>query len=119
MVPLLHLVHTASMMPLLYLLCIDCWACLALQAWVSSQFSGFNVQLGDILSNQLADALATERTKTDTDIAQVGNMCIVLSGKPSRQADFTSTYIEIHTGCNRTCRCGTLESLLLCKCVMQ
>ena len=68
------------MMPLLYLLCIDCWACLVLQAWVASQFSGFKVQLGDILSSQLTDALATERTKTDTDIAQVGNTCIVLSG---------------------------------------
>ncbi|KAL0047104.1 hypothetical protein WJX82_006637 [Trebouxia sp. C0006] len=41
------------------------------QAWVASQFSGFQVQLGDILSSQVADALATERTKTDTDIAQV------------------------------------------------
>ena len=61
---------------LIYLLCIDCLACLVLQAWVASQFSGFKVQLGDILSGQLADALAAERTKTDTDIAQVGKTCI-------------------------------------------
>ncbi|DBB00750.1 TPA: hypothetical protein ACH3X1_000683 [Trebouxia sp. C0004] len=33
------------------------------KAWVASQFIGFKVQLGDILSSQLADALATERPK--------------------------------------------------------
>lgn len=81
MVTLLHLVHTASMLPLLHLLRTDCLACLVLQAWVASQFSGFKVQLGDILSSQVADALATERTKTDTDVAQVGRTCIVLSGR--------------------------------------
>ncbi|KAL0022284.1 hypothetical protein WJX79_004051 [Trebouxia sp. C0005] len=41
------------------------------QAWVASQFSGFKVQLGDMLSRQLADAMATERTKSDADITQV------------------------------------------------
>ncbi|DBA78488.1 TPA: hypothetical protein ACH3X2_007976 [Trebouxia sp. C0005] len=41
------------------------------QAWVAIQFSGFKVQLGDMLSSQLADALATERTKSDADITQV------------------------------------------------
>ena len=48
-------------------------ACLVLQAWVASQFSGFKVQLGDMLSRQLADAMATERTKSDADITQVGS----------------------------------------------
>jgi hypothetical protein len=68
------------MTPVLYLLCINWLACLILQAWVASQFSGFKVQLGDILSSQLADALATERTTADTDIAQVGEACIILLG---------------------------------------
>jgi hypothetical protein len=98
MVTLLHLVHTASMLPLLHLLRTDCLACLVSQAWVASQFSGFQVQLGDILSSQVADALATERTKTDTDIAQVGNTCNVLSGRlhlerASHQCKLTCTPI--------------------------
>ena len=35
------------------------------------ELNAFKVQLSEILSHQLADALATERTKTDIAIAQV------------------------------------------------
>ena len=42
-----------------------------MQAVLGSHFNAFNAHLGDILSRQLADALAAERTKTDIAIAQV------------------------------------------------
>ncbi len=93
------------MTPPLYRLRIDCLACLVLQAWVASQFSGFKVQLGDILSSQLADALATERTKTDTDIAQVGNTCVVLSftsGFPSRRLHIKKASHQCQLRCTPT-----------------
>lgn len=46
--------------------CIILW-CVDLQV----EWNAFKVQLSEILSHQLADALATERTKTDIAIAQV------------------------------------------------
>lgn len=46
--------------------CIMLW-CVDLQV----ELNAFKVQLSEILSHQLADALATERTKTDIAIAQV------------------------------------------------
>ncbi len=55
--------------------------CFVLQAVLTTQFNGFKIQLGDVLSHQLADALSTERTKTDAAIAQVlqsPHLCHVL-----------------------------------------